>query len=89
MTATGANRQNSGVSSTRPCMKSPPWRIQYSACRAPLTSMNATTAGGFCTVRASQPEPGGALRLTHDGRPRNSITMTASPISSTAGAHSR
>ena len=27
-TATGASMQNTGASSTRPCMKSPPWRIQ-------------------------------------------------------------
>ena len=28
ITAIGASMQNNGVSSTRPCMKSPPWRIQ-------------------------------------------------------------
>ena len=54
-TATGASRHSSGASSTRPCMKSPPWRIQYSACRSPLTRMNITTAAGLCTVRASGP----------------------------------
>ena len=58
ITAIGASMQNNGVSKTRPCMKSPPWRIQYIACSKPLTMMKPTTACGLCTVRASHPRPG-------------------------------
>lgn len=28
-TEIGSNMQNTGVNNTRACMKSPPWRIQY------------------------------------------------------------
>ncbi|COX78572.1 Uncharacterised protein [Mycobacterium tuberculosis] len=55
MTPTGASKQNSGASNTRPCIKSPPCRIQYSACSTPLPTMKATTAGGLCTARATRP----------------------------------
>ena len=89
ITATGASRQNSGVSRTRPCMKSPPCRIQYTACNTPLSRMNATTAGGLCTRRASRPASPRAGVTGLPGRPRSSSTIKASPTRSIAGAHSR
>ena len=89
----GSSSVNIGLSSTRPCMKSPPCRIQYTAPMAPATTTVTVTPVGDCS-RADQPAARSRNPVTspctgpRTSRPSTPST-TATTISRISGSTSR